>query len=115
MGFIDTKTNAVKHFTYVGRAPHEAFFTPDGTPPQGPELGTLVIRPKQLDGKPILRARHGDGPRATTDRAVLDVLIRSLAGLLCYQFDDLAAIWANERAALRYVIVHHLNSEPIRG
>jgi YVTN family beta-propeller protein len=28
--FIDTKTNTVKHVTYVGRAPHEAFFTPDG-------------------------------------------------------------------------------------
>src|SRR3984957_11367271 len=28
--FIDTATNAVKHVTYVGRAPHEAFFTPDG-------------------------------------------------------------------------------------
>ncbi|WMT79211.1 YncE family protein [Bradyrhizobium sp. Ash2021] len=27
--FIDTATNAVKHTTYVGRAPHEAFFTPD--------------------------------------------------------------------------------------
>ena len=30
VAFIDTKTNAVKHVTYVGRAPHEAFFTPDG-------------------------------------------------------------------------------------
>ena len=29
--FIDTATNAVKHVTYVGRAPHEAFFTPDGS------------------------------------------------------------------------------------
>jgi YVTN family beta-propeller protein len=28
--FIDTATNNVKHTTYVGRAPHEAFFTPDG-------------------------------------------------------------------------------------
>jgi YVTN family beta-propeller protein len=28
--FIDTATNAVKQVTYVGRAPHEAFFTPDG-------------------------------------------------------------------------------------
>lgn len=28
--FIDAPTNAVKHTTYVGRAPHEAFFTPDG-------------------------------------------------------------------------------------
>ncbi|NMM03214.1 YncE family protein [Paraburkholderia sp. RP-4-7] len=29
--FIDTQTNAVKHTTYVGRSPHEAFFTPDGS------------------------------------------------------------------------------------
>jgi YVTN family beta-propeller protein len=28
--FIDTASNAVKHTTYLGRAPHEAFFTPDG-------------------------------------------------------------------------------------
>src|SRR5216683_499675 len=28
--FIDTATNAVKHMTYVGRSPHEAFFSPDG-------------------------------------------------------------------------------------
>jgi YVTN family beta-propeller protein len=28
--FIDTQSNAIKHTTYVGRAPHEAFFTPDG-------------------------------------------------------------------------------------
>src|SRR5579859_3289835 len=29
--FIDTATNAVKHVAYVGRSPHEAFFTPDGS------------------------------------------------------------------------------------
>jgi len=28
--FIDTATNVIKHVTYVGRSPHEAFFTPDG-------------------------------------------------------------------------------------
>ena len=28
--FIDTTTNVVKHTTYVGRSPHEAFFTPGG-------------------------------------------------------------------------------------
>jgi YVTN family beta-propeller protein len=28
--FIETATNAVKHVTYLGRSPHEAFFTPDG-------------------------------------------------------------------------------------
>jgi YVTN family beta-propeller protein len=31
VSFIETATNAVKHITYVGRAPHEAFFTPNGT------------------------------------------------------------------------------------
>jgi YVTN family beta-propeller protein len=29
--FIDTATNSIKHTTYVGRSPHEASFTPDGT------------------------------------------------------------------------------------
>ena len=29
--FINTATNTVKHTTYVGRSPHEAFYTPDGT------------------------------------------------------------------------------------
>src|ERR671922_1850513 len=28
--FLDTATNAIKHVTYVGRSPHEAFYTPDG-------------------------------------------------------------------------------------
>jgi YVTN family beta-propeller protein len=30
VNFIDTATNIVKHVTYVGRSPHEAFFTTDG-------------------------------------------------------------------------------------
>ncbi len=30
VSFIDTETNTVKHTTYIGRSPHEAFFTPDG-------------------------------------------------------------------------------------
>jgi YVTN family beta-propeller protein len=29
--FIDTATNTVKHTTYVGRSPHEPFFTQDGS------------------------------------------------------------------------------------
>jgi YVTN family beta-propeller protein len=29
--FIDTATNRIKHTTYVGRSPHEAFFTQDGS------------------------------------------------------------------------------------
>lgn len=30
VSFIDTETNVVKHVSYVGRSPHEAFFRPDG-------------------------------------------------------------------------------------
>jgi YVTN family beta-propeller protein len=30
VAFIDTETNTIKHVTYVGRSPHEAFFTQDG-------------------------------------------------------------------------------------
>jgi len=30
VSFIDTATNVVKHVSYVGRSPHEAFFAPDG-------------------------------------------------------------------------------------
>src|SRR3954451_17241720 len=30
VSFLDTVSNAVKHIAYVGRSPHEAFFTPDG-------------------------------------------------------------------------------------
>jgi YVTN family beta-propeller protein len=30
VSFIDTATNSVKHVTYLGRSPHEAFFSPDG-------------------------------------------------------------------------------------
>jgi len=30
VNFIDTATNSVKHVTYVGHSPHEAFYTMDG-------------------------------------------------------------------------------------
>ena len=29
--FIDTANNTVRHITYVGRSPHEAFYTQDGS------------------------------------------------------------------------------------
>src|SRR5579862_1905835 len=31
VSFIDTQSNAVKGVAYVGRSPHEVFFTPDGS------------------------------------------------------------------------------------
>jgi YVTN family beta-propeller protein len=47
--FIDTATNAVKHTTYVGRAPHEAFFTPDGNEIWATVRGENYV--SVLDGK----------------------------------------------------------------
>src|SRR3974390_1774111 len=41
--FIDTATNAVKHITYVGRSPHEVFFTPDGKEVWGTVRGESYI------------------------------------------------------------------------
>ena len=48
--FIDTATNAIKHITYVGRSPHEAFYTPDGK--RGLGLGArreLRLRARRKD------------------------------------------------------------------
>jgi YVTN family beta-propeller protein len=47
--FIDTATNAIKHTTYVGRSPHEAFFTPDGSEVWVTVRGEAYI--SVLDGK----------------------------------------------------------------
>src|SRR3979411_495898 len=47
--FVDTATNRVKHTTYVGRSPHEAFYTHDGSE------GGVTVRGEDyiavLDGK----------------------------------------------------------------
>ncbi len=64
--FIDTETNAVKHVTYVGRAPHEAFFTPDGTEVWVSVRGEDYIA--VLDGKSYrekLRITVPNGPGMT--------------------------------------------------
>src|SRR5207244_1280268 len=64
--FIDTVTNAAKHVTYVGRSPHEAFFTPDG------KEVWITIRGEDyvavLDGKTFgekARIKLPDGPGMT--------------------------------------------------
>src|ERR1700720_4075862 len=61
--FIDTATNTVKHTTYVGRAPHEAFFTPDGREVWITVRGedyVSVIDPKSY--KEIRRIKTPNGP-----------------------------------------------------
>jgi YVTN family beta-propeller protein len=64
--FIDTATNAVKHTTYVGRSPHEAFFRPDGREVWVSVRGENYIQ--ILDGKtfePAGRITVPNGPGMT--------------------------------------------------
>src|SRR5215470_8095173 len=64
--FIDTATNAVKHITYVGRSPHEAFFTPNGQEVWVTVRGenyVAVIDPVQM--KEIRRIEVANGPGMT--------------------------------------------------
>ena len=64
--FIDTATNRVKHTSYVGRSPHEAMFTPDGTEVWVTVRGEDYIQ--VLDGKtfqPTRRITVPNGPGMT--------------------------------------------------
>jgi len=66
VAFIDTATNRVKHITYVGRSPHEAFFTPDGKEVWVTIRGEDYIQ--VLDGQtyqPTLRIAVPNGPGMT--------------------------------------------------
>ena len=63
--FIDTATNAVKHVTYVGRSPHEAFFTPDGREVWVTVRGESYV--SVLDGSDATRRRRAS--RCRTARA----------------------------------------------
>src|ERR1700716_2228311 len=63
---IDTATNAVKGTVYVGRSPHEAFFTPDGSELWVTVRGldyVSVIDPIQM--KEIRRIQLANGPGMT--------------------------------------------------
>src|SRR5712672_1657518 len=62
--FIDTATNAVKHVTYVGRSPHEAFFTPDGKEVWVTVRGedyVAVLDPKTFLEKQRIKLPNGTG------------------------------------------------------
>jgi YVTN family beta-propeller protein len=66
VSFIDTETNVVKHTTYVGRSPHEAFFRPDGKEVWVAVRGEDYIQ--VLDGKsfaPTTRIKVPNGPGMT--------------------------------------------------
>ncbi|MET4280014.1 MULTISPECIES: YncE family protein [unclassified Bradyrhizobium] len=62
--FIDTATNAVKHVTYVGRSPHEAFYTPNGKEVWVTVRGEnyiSVIDAKSFEEKTRMRTPSGPG------------------------------------------------------
>jgi YVTN family beta-propeller protein len=62
--FIDTATNAIKHTTYVGRSPHEAFFTPDGSEVWVTVRGEdyiLVLDGKSFEEKTRIKVPAGPG------------------------------------------------------
>jgi YVTN family beta-propeller protein len=64
--FIDTATNAMKHITYVGRSPHEAFFTPDDSEVWVTVRGENYVQ--VIDGRTFEnkdRIYVGDGPGMT--------------------------------------------------
>jgi len=66
VAFIDTQTNGVKHVAYVGRSPHEAFFTPDGKEVWVTVRGEDFVQ--VLDGKtyrPTRRIPVPNGPGMT--------------------------------------------------
>ena len=66
VAFIDTATNRVKHITYVGRAPHEAMFTPDGKEVWVTVRGENYV--EVLDGtsyEPLLKIPVPNGPGMT--------------------------------------------------
>src|ERR1700758_1325690 len=58
--FIDTATNGVKHVTYVGRSPHEAFFTPDQKEVWVAVRGENYIA--VLDGRTFMEKRRIEVP-----------------------------------------------------
>ena len=69
VAFIDTATNLVKHIAYVGRSPHEAFFTPDDREVWVTVRGENYVQ--VLDGttyKETDRIDVGNGPGMTIFR-----------------------------------------------
>ncbi|GAC1340112.1 MAG: beta-propeller fold lactonase family protein [Myxococcales bacterium] len=60
--FVDTATNKIRATAYVGRAPHEAFFTPDGSEVWVSVRGEAHVAVLDPDGKELRRIPVADGP-----------------------------------------------------
>ncbi|KAA0596096.1 YVTN family beta-propeller protein [Azospirillum lipoferum] len=62
--FIDTAANSVKHTTYVGRSPHEAFYTQDGSEVWVTVRGedyVAVLDAKTFEEKTRIKTPNGPG------------------------------------------------------
>jgi DNA-binding beta-propeller fold protein YncE len=57
--FLDTATNDIKHIIYVGRSPHEPFFTPDGSElwvtVRGEDYVSVIDSTPSRDFQPLTR------------------------------------------------------------
>lgn len=62
VSYVDTATNKVRATAYVGRAPHEAFFTPDGAEVWVSVRGESHIAVLDPNGKELRRIPVADGP-----------------------------------------------------
>jgi len=62
VSYLDTATNHVKSVAYVGRAPHEAFFTPDGSEVWVSVRGESHIAVLDPAGRELRRIAVADGP-----------------------------------------------------
>ena len=96
--FIDTATNAIKHVTYVGRSPHEAFFTPDGKEVWVSVRGENYIA--VLDGETLNEPYHG-AKRAGHDdfftgRKIWLCLFELQPGNSCYRHRRAQDRWADK-------------------
>jgi YVTN family beta-propeller protein len=80
--FIDTATNAVKHVTYVGRSPHEAFFTPDGRKSGSP----CAARTTSASSTPRL-CREGSASRCRPGPACRSSRPTAKYGYICSSFN----------------------------
>ena len=62
VSYVDTATNKVRATAYVGRAPHEAFYTPDGSEVWVSVRGESHVAVLDPNGKELGRIPVADGP-----------------------------------------------------
>ena len=78
--FIDTETNAIKHVAYVGRSPHEAFFTQDGKEVWVSIRGEnyiAVLDGKTFEEKTRITVPNGPGMTIFSPDGIMDMSVQA--------------------------------------